>query len=318
MIGIVTNLPTSVAFTPKGMHEAAHALNATISVVHDSNLNLTPSQKFFLQWHWRLGHPGFAKLTYLFRSGVLSNSESSRRMIKSVLSSVTSVPKCAACMFGKQRRLPAPGVKHNTINERIGVLKQEHLNPGDEFSIDHFYSSVHGRLFSSKGKTKEENMFSGGLIAVDQASNYVYVHCLKKLTTHETLDAKEDLEKHCRDNGVVIQRYLTDKGSAFTSKEFTQHLQELKQIVRFAGVGAHHQNGHAERHIGTIMSMARTIMLHSAIHWPDMADPALWPMAVHHATFLFNHIPDHKTGFSPFDLFSRSKWPLQNLHDLHV
>ena len=37
-------------------------------------------------------------------------------------------------------------------------------------------------------------MFSGGLIAVDQASNYVYVYCLKNRTSHETLDAKEDLE----------------------------------------------------------------------------------------------------------------------------
>ena len=73
-ISKANNLPTSVAFTPRGLHEAAYALNATISVVHDSNLNLTPSQKYFLQWHWRLGHPGFAKLTYLFRSGVLSNS----------------------------------------------------------------------------------------------------------------------------------------------------------------------------------------------------------------------------------------------------
>ena len=99
-ISKANNLPTSVAFTPQGIQEAAHALNATISVVHDSNMNLTQYQKFFLQWHWRLGHQGFAKLTYLFRSGVLSNSESSRRMIKSVLSSVTSVPKCAACMFG--------------------------------------------------------------------------------------------------------------------------------------------------------------------------------------------------------------------------
>jgi hypothetical protein len=29
-------------------------------------------------------------------------------------------------------------------------------------------------------------------------------------------------------------------------------------------------------------------MLHAAIHWPDVADTALWPMAVAHAVFLHN------------------------------
>ena len=93
---------------------------------------------------------------------------------------------------------------------------------------------------------------------------------------------------------------------------------ELKQVIRFAGVGSHHQNGHAEVHIGIVMSMARTIMLHAAIHWPDMADPCLWPMAVHHAAYLFNHLPDPATGFSPCDLFSRTRYPLKNLHNMHV
>ena len=74
-ISSTSNLPTSVAFTSSGLHQAECALNTTISVVHNSNINLTQQEKFFLQWHWQLGHPGFKKLTYLFRSGVLSNTE---------------------------------------------------------------------------------------------------------------------------------------------------------------------------------------------------------------------------------------------------
>ena len=160
-----------------------------------------------MQWHWRLGHPGFSKLIYLFRSGALSNTEKARSMIQRVLSTVTSVPKCAACMFGKQKRLPSPGKTTRLIKERRGVLKENNLNPGDETSIDHFYSSVRGRLFHSKGKTKEENMYCGGLIAVDQSSNYVFIECQKRLTSHETLIAKENYEKHCKDHGVIPQKY---------------------------------------------------------------------------------------------------------------
>ena len=68
---------------------------------------------------------------------------------------------------------------------------------------------------------------------------------------------------------------MTDAGGAFISKDFTKHLMELKQEIRFAGVGAHHQNGPAESYIGIIMKMARTMMIHAAIHWPAMADPVL-------------------------------------------
>ena len=92
---------------------------------------------------------------------------------------------------------------------------------------------------------------------------------------------------------------MTDAGAAFTSSDFTKHLTDLKQEICFAGVGAHHQNAPAECHIGIIMKIARTIMIHAAIHWPAMADPALWPMAVNHATFLYNHIPNEASGFSP-------------------
>ena len=43
-------------------------------------------------------------------------------------------------------------------------------------------------------------------------------------------------------------------------------------------------------------------MLHAAIHWPDLADSTLWPMAVPHATFFNNHVPDLVSGLSPIGL----------------
>ncbi len=91
-----------------------------------------------------------------------------------------------------------------------------------------------------------------------------------------------------------------------------------EQALRFAGVGAHHQNGNAERAIQTIMSVARTMMLHAAIHWPDVADTALWPMAVAHAVCLHNHVPNPTTGLAPSDVFTKSRWEQRKFHDVHV
>jgi hypothetical protein len=66
------------------------------------------------------------------------------------------------------------------------------------------------------------------------------------------------------------------------------------------------------------MSISRTMMLHSAIHWPDVADAALWPMAVAHATYIWNHVPNENTGLSPSDIFTKTRWPNKRYHDLHV
>ena len=312
------HLPFTTCVGNKGLIKAGMALNSTISTVHESNLNLTAAQKYYLLWHWILGHTSYSKLMHLFRSGVLSNNQSSRRRITTVIANVKSVPKCAGCMFGKQRRLPTPVTKTVLNKNTIGSLKKNNLNPGNEASLNHFYCSIKGRLFNSRGRNKEDNMYCGGLIIVDHSTNHVFVHFQKRLTSQETLDGKEEYERYCLSIGVLSQKYLTDAGGAFISKDFTKHLMKSKQEICFAGVGAHHQNGPAENYNGIIMKMARKMMIHAAIHWPATADPVLWPMAVNNARYLYNHIPEETTGFSPHDKCSKSRWDLFLLHDIHV
>jgi hypothetical protein len=90
------------------------------------------------------------------------------------------------------------------------------------------------------------------------------------LTTHETLQAKEQCELFSRDLGTIVQSFLADNGLVFTSKEFNSQLAKFEQVIRFAGTGAHHHNAIAERNIQTIMAIARTMMLHSAVHFGPM------------------------------------------------
>ena len=91
-------------------------------------------------------------------------------------------------------------------------------------------------------------------------------------------------------------------GSAFTSNAFQEHISRFNQVVRFAGVGGHGNNGVAERSIRTIMSISRAMLLHSAIHWPAVADVSLWPMAVSYAVFIWNHVPNLESG-------PKTRWP---------
>ena len=199
------------------------------------------------------------------------------------------------------------------------MLRKENLLLGQCISVDHFVCSTNGRLFTSRGKTSAlERLYCGGCLFVDHASGFVHVEHQSSLSSHDTMRAKEKFELFCRDHGVLPQKYMSDNASAFTSKSFTDHLRIYRQWNSFAGAGAHHHNGISERCIRTIMAIARTMMLHSAIHCPDMADATLWPMAVSHAVFLWNHLPGLDTGLSPSDLFTKSRWPQQRFHDLHV
>jgi transposase InsO family protein len=126
------------------------------------------------------------------------------------------------------------------------VLRKDHLAPGQRVLVDHFVSSTKGRLFRSRGKTNENSMYCRGCIFVDHASSHVHVEFQAHLTTHETLKAKENYELLCRDSDIIVQLFLTDNGSAFTSKAFTLQLAKFEQVIRFAGSGAHHHNTIAE------------------------------------------------------------------------
>ena len=311
------NLPSTTGYNYTDTDIPSAALNATVSVVSEANRNLSEPEKELLRWHYRLGHMDFRKVQSLLRSGVLANSASARSL-HTAAAKLRYAPKCAACQFGKQTQRSSGATRTSAVRDREGVLRQDTLLPGQKVAVDHFVCSTKGRLFDSRGKSRDALMYVGGCLFVDLATNHIHVEFQSKLNTHETATAKESYEMMCRDHGVVPQSYHSDNGSSFTSKGFAEHLQKFEQVSSFAGVGAHHQNAAAERSIRTIMMIARTMMLHAAIHWPDVADACLWPMAVQHAVFLYNHVPDLSTGLSPHDLFTRTRWPQRKFHDLHV
>jgi hypothetical protein len=312
-----TNLPTTTAYLQKDTQGPINAMCHNISTVHNDNLNLTEAQKELLRWHQRLGHLAFKKIQHLMRTGVLSHTDGTRQL-HTAASKITHPPKCAACLFGKQTIRPSPGTTSVAVRDRAGILKAGNLLPGAEVSVDHFISSVRGRLFQGYDKGSDDSRHVGGCIFVDHASSYIHIEFQTSLSSHETLRAKLAFERQCRDVGVVVQTYMSDNGKAFTSKDFSDHLTDFKQISKFAGVGAHHHNAQAERAIRTIMSISRTMMIHSGIHWPDMAKASLWPMAVAYACYLYNHVPRPDSGLSPSDVFTRTRWPHKRFHDMHV
>eukprot|EP00957_Ditylum_brightwellii_P174411 13279918-Ditylum_brightwellii.AAC.1 len=92
-------------------------------------------------------------------------------------------------------------------------------------------------------------------------------------------------------------------------------LLQSQQSKRFSGAGAAHQNGIAERYIKIIVDTACILMTHAAIHSKEgTITVELWSMALDHAVWLFNRIPEMDSTYSPFGLFSSSKiWSYETM-----
>jgi hypothetical protein len=78
----------------------------------------------------------------------------------------------------------------------------------------------------------------------------------------------------------------------------------MDQEIDFSGVRAQHQNGVAERAIHTVTKWARTMLLHAMLHWPDEVALDLWPFAMDHTIYLWNHLPNKHTGIAPVEIFT--------------
>jgi hypothetical protein len=125
------------------------------------------------------------------------------------------------------------------------------------------------------------------------------------------------LERLAIEEGIHIRHYHADNG-VFASDAFKHDCKFYSQKLSFSGVGAHHQNGVAERNIKTISQWARANMIHSAFHWPEFATVKLWPQAIDYAIWVFNRLPSATTGLSPNELWSQCRDSSHDLRRAHV
>ena len=273
-----------------------------MNVADETNQNLTASQKELLLWHWKLGHANMQWIQTLCRD---PKANSRRLVLETKEAKTTScvIPLCAACMLGKQHRRTPHSNHGGLVDGKDSMLKREHLQPGDCVSIDQYESTIRGRLPHTYGKERTEEQYRGGTLFVDHASGMIFLANQVSLRVGETISSKKKFERFADEYGVKIREYRADN-APFGREEFLNHVHGNGQRISFSGVGAHHQNGVAERAVKTTMSWARTMLLHATIHWPEQMHLHLWPFAVEHAVWLWNHLPNRRTNIAPLEIFS--------------
>ena len=108
------------------------------------------------------------------------------------------------------------------------ALQRNHLNPGECVSIDHYESSVRGRLPHTTGRKASYQKYVGGTIFVDHASGYPKCFHQVSLSASDTVRSKRRFKQDAHNQNARIAKYHGDN-KVFRSKEFQDELTTLGQ-----------------------------------------------------------------------------------------
>jgi hypothetical protein len=243
----------------------------------------------FMAWHVRAGHIPFDRMFHLVEHGFLPRKFLALKKTKLI---------CPSCAFGKSKRKP-----WRTKGRRRGHIRSEtDTVPGAKVSIDHVISAQPGLVPRLDGRHTRDRINSG-CVFFDHYSGYSYTHLQTSVDNDQTLAAKLGFERLAASHGVDIKAFHADNG-IFAEKVFRDDVSNSNQTISYCAVGAHHQNGLVERHIGTLTHGARTNLLHAQRRWPEAIGSILWPFAWKDFERRYNNLYLDATGRSPLNRFS--------------
>jgi hypothetical protein len=67
------------------------------------------------------------------------------------------------------------------------ALKENHLEPGDCVSCDHYISPVPGRVISKSGHSSTSHGYVGGMLYVDHASSWIFHRVQRTIAASDTI-----------------------------------------------------------------------------------------------------------------------------------
>lgn len=259
-----SHLPGSPIFN---YHAKFSKLKPPVHPSHERHLTALQRRKLYL--HECCAHEGFDNLNRRIREGRFPN-------VDPALASVPD-PQCLTCNFSKAHRH-----SHKSNN---GHISSDHKHPGDGVSSDGMEAATPGRPFTTRGQPSNTR-FRYTSFWIDHMSSFVYVTFHASKAASELLKSKTEFESWAQQYNVNIKSIRADN-RVYAAQSFQEACHKKQQKLSFCGVGAHWQNGIAERFIRSITERARTILLHAMHRWPEVIKEELWTFAVQHAVAFF-------------------------------
>ncbi|CAI5468690.1 unnamed protein product [Closterium sp. Yama58-4] len=195
-----------------------------------------------LLWHHRLGHPSLPRLRGMH----------SRLLVSGLPQSLPSLPRspappCLPCVEGQQRAAP----HSSSFPPTTAPLQTLHM---DVWGPAHVRGQGHERYF---------------LLVVDRYSRYTTVFPLRSKgeVPAVLIPWIRAVRLQLRDRfqtDFPVLRLHSDRGGEFSSDLLRGFCQGEGILQSFTLPASPQQNGVAERHIGLVMEIARTSMIHAA------------------------------------------------------
>lgn len=261
-------------------------------IVDEEDSKYQDSSSEFLQWHHKLGHISPKKIREMARRGRLPSKLAHCK-----------VPLCTSCLYGKATKRPWRSKESNQPRKMETITQV-----GQCVSVDQIESFTPGLIAQMKG-TPTKSRYHCATVFVDQKSGFGYVHLQRSTTGDETIEAKQAFERYAHRYGVHIAHYHADNGR-FAERKFLDHVASAGQTISFSGVGAHFQNGVAERRIRELQEHARTMLIHARTRWPEAITVHLWPYALRTANDILNSTWDLKRKHVSLEKFTST--PVQD------
>ena len=168
--------------------------------------------------------------------------------------------------------------------------------------MDQLESTSPGFIAQLK-QTLTQQRYRYATVFVDQFSLYNFVYLQKRVTSQETVMAKQAFEQFAEQHGVKIKHYHADNGR-FADNAFIQDCHANRQSLSYCSVNAHFQNGKSERPIRDLQEQTRTSMVYAMNKWRKMVIINLLPYAMKHANDIANATKRKGQELSPLELFS--------------
>lgn len=251
----------------------------------------TTDTDLLLRYHHRFAHLSFAKLQEMAKQNVIPT-----RLAK------CQVPVCTACLYAKATKRRWRDKQKKGWTKPPNAAKE----PGDVVSVDQLVSPTPGLIAHMTGRPTRQR-YKYATIFVDQYSSYTYVYLQKTASADETILGKLAFEADARSHGVKIKHYHADNG-IFRAAKWMDACAKANQGISFAGVNAHHTNGHAERKIRSLQDLTRASLIHANARWRSV-NVHLWPYALRTACEALNDSPNLKDVLkrAPRQIFTKNE-----------
>ena len=138
------------------------------------------------------------------------------------------------------------------------------------------------------------------------------MHLQKTASAEETIEAKKAFESLAAQDNIIIRHYHADNG-VFRANRWIDECNKNGQRCTFTPVGAHHDNGLAEKRIRDLQELTRAF--HVSVRWTTTAIRAnLWPYALRMANQVINDTTSPSSGLSYSQVFTKSNININPKH----